>query len=150
MPVFDLTDDEAQVLIRLVRRAIDDDCSPMAPRLDPMKALLAKLDPPKPAAPRPSAMIFGTGHQAFLALIAIIVLLTIIFLITRGRKKKSDERLSRAADDPQQRRRPGARQIAALTGNAGSDDLRGSLNAGPVDLAIDGGSSELELFCSGG
>ena len=32
-------------------------------------------------------MIFGTGHQAFLALIAIIVLLTIIFLITRGRKK---------------------------------------------------------------
>ena len=53
MAVFDLTDDEAQMLIRLVRRAIDDDRYLMAPRLDPLKALFAKLDPPKPAAPLP-------------------------------------------------------------------------------------------------
>ena len=39
MPVFDLTEDEAQMLIRLVRRAIDDDRYPMAPRLDPLKAM---------------------------------------------------------------------------------------------------------------
>ena len=38
MPVFDLTDDEMQILTRLVRRAIDDDRYPMAPRLDPLKA----------------------------------------------------------------------------------------------------------------
>ena len=45
MPVFDLADDEAQTLIRLVRRAIGEDRYPMAPRLDPLKALLATLEP---------------------------------------------------------------------------------------------------------
>ena len=54
MPVFDLTEDEAETLIRLVRRAIDDDRYPMAPRLDPLKAILAKLEPSKPAAPLPA------------------------------------------------------------------------------------------------
>ena len=63
MPVFDLTDDEMQILTRLVRRAIDDDRYPMAPRLDPLKALLAKLDPPKPAAPLPPPLPAGAGPR---------------------------------------------------------------------------------------
>jgi hypothetical protein len=50
-----LTADERRILIRLVRRAIDDDRYPLAPRLDPLKAILAKLDaaPPRPPPPRP-------------------------------------------------------------------------------------------------
>ena len=50
---FDLSDDEVRLLIRLLRRAIDEDRYPMAPRLAPLKAILAKLDPPKPAEPLP-------------------------------------------------------------------------------------------------
>ncbi len=42
----DLTDDEARVLAKHLRRTIDDDPFPLAPRLDPLKAVLAKLDPP--------------------------------------------------------------------------------------------------------
>jgi hypothetical protein len=50
MPVRDLTDEEAQALLRLVRRALDGDRYPMAPRLDPLKGeVLAELDLPKPA-----------------------------------------------------------------------------------------------------
>ena len=51
MPVFELTDDEAEMLIRLVRRAIDNDRYPLAPR----------LDPPKPAAPLPPPLPAGAG-----------------------------------------------------------------------------------------
>jgi hypothetical protein len=46
----DLTDDEARALTKHLRRSLDDDPFPFAPRLDPLKAILAKLDPP---APRP-------------------------------------------------------------------------------------------------
>ena len=56
-----IADDEVQTLIRLVRRAIDDDRYPMAPRLDPLKALLAKLDPPKPAEPLQPPGVRGHG-----------------------------------------------------------------------------------------
>jgi hypothetical protein len=44
----DLTDEEARALIRLLCRVIDDDRYFMAPRLDPLKAILAKLDQPAP------------------------------------------------------------------------------------------------------
>jgi hypothetical protein len=44
----DLTDEEAAALMRCLRRAIDDDPYFLAPRLDPLKAILAKLEPPKP------------------------------------------------------------------------------------------------------
>jgi hypothetical protein len=43
----DLTDDEQAALVRLIRRALDDRY-PLAPRLDPLKSILAKLDPPVP------------------------------------------------------------------------------------------------------
>jgi len=46
----DLTDDERLVLAALLRRTIEDDRYPLSPRLRPLKAILAKLDPP---APRP-------------------------------------------------------------------------------------------------
>jgi hypothetical protein len=45
-----LTDDEAGTLAKHVRRALDDDPFPFALRPDPLRAILAKLDPP---APRP-------------------------------------------------------------------------------------------------
>ncbi len=48
MTALDLTDDEERALSALLRRAIDYDPYPLAPRLDPLKAILAKLDPPKP------------------------------------------------------------------------------------------------------
>jgi hypothetical protein len=35
--------------IRLLKRTLDEDRDPLAPRLDPRKAILAKLEPPKPA-----------------------------------------------------------------------------------------------------
>lgn len=44
----DLSEDEKEALVRLLRHAIDDDPFPHAPRLDPLKAILAKLEPPAP------------------------------------------------------------------------------------------------------
>jgi hypothetical protein len=40
-------DDEAAALTKHPWQAFDDARYPLAPRLDPMKAILAKLDPPK-------------------------------------------------------------------------------------------------------
>jgi hypothetical protein len=42
----DLTDEETTALTKHLREAID--YAPLAPRLDPLKSVLAKLDPPKP------------------------------------------------------------------------------------------------------
>ena len=44
----DLTDDETAALVQLLRRTIGDDRYPLSPRLAPLKAILAKIDPPKP------------------------------------------------------------------------------------------------------
>jgi len=44
----DLTDDETAALVRLLRHAIDEDRYPQSPRLAPLRAILAKLDPEKP------------------------------------------------------------------------------------------------------
>ena len=46
--VLDLSDDEAATLAQLLRRTINDDPYPLSPRLAPLKAILAKLDPPRP------------------------------------------------------------------------------------------------------
>ena len=40
----DLTDDEAAAFARYLRQKLDDERFPSAPRLDPVKAILAKLD----------------------------------------------------------------------------------------------------------
>jgi hypothetical protein len=44
----DLSDDETAALARLLRRTIDEDCFPLSPRLAPLPAILAKLEPPQP------------------------------------------------------------------------------------------------------
>ena len=43
-----MTDDEARALAAHLRHALEYDPFPYAPRLDPLKAILAKLEPSKP------------------------------------------------------------------------------------------------------
>ena len=58
MPTIDLTDDELAAIAAAVRRAIEDDRFPRAPRLDPLRAALGKFDAaapePTPKAPPPA------------------------------------------------------------------------------------------------
>jgi hypothetical protein len=49
----DLTDDEKLALAAHLRHALEYDPFPHAPRLDPLKTVLAKLDPP---APKPDSL----------------------------------------------------------------------------------------------
>jgi len=50
VPTIDLTDDERAAVAAAIRRAIEDARFPHAPRLDPLRSALAKLEP----APAPS------------------------------------------------------------------------------------------------
>ena len=50
VPTIDLTADELAAVAAAIRRAIEDDRFPRAPRLDPLRAALGKLD----AAPKPT------------------------------------------------------------------------------------------------
>lgn len=65
----DLTDEEKRALIALLRRTLDYARFPLAPRLDPLKAILAKLEPPAPQPePRPPLPAYagpraGRGRQ---------------------------------------------------------------------------------------
>ena len=52
MPTVDLTDAEHAALTALIRRAIEEDHFPNAPRLDPLRSALVKLDPAAAAALR--------------------------------------------------------------------------------------------------
>ena len=45
VPTINLTDDELAAVAAAVRRAIEDDRFPHAPRLDPLRAALGKLAP---------------------------------------------------------------------------------------------------------
>jgi hypothetical protein len=56
MMTLDLTDDETAVLAQLLRRAINHDPYPLSPRLAPLKAILAKLNPPQPPSEPPPAL----------------------------------------------------------------------------------------------
>jgi hypothetical protein len=55
VPTIDLPDDELAAVMAAVRRAIEDDKFPHAPRLDPLRAALARLEaamaPELPKAP---------------------------------------------------------------------------------------------------
>jgi hypothetical protein len=44
MPTIDLPDDELAAVTAAIRRAIEDDRYPHAPRLDPLRAALARLE----------------------------------------------------------------------------------------------------------
>ena len=52
MPAINLTDDELAAVTALIKRAIEDDRFPHAPRLDPLRAALGKLE----AAPEPNPL----------------------------------------------------------------------------------------------
>ena len=45
MPTIDLTDAEYTAITALIRRAVEEDHFPNAPRLDPLRSALARLDP---------------------------------------------------------------------------------------------------------
>jgi hypothetical protein len=55
MPIIDRTDDEHAAIAAAIRRAIDQDRFPHAPRLDPLRSALAKLDPATAASLPPPA-----------------------------------------------------------------------------------------------
>jgi hypothetical protein len=61
VPTIDLTDDELAAVTAAVRRTIETDRFPRAPRLDPLRSALTKLEPatapkpnPHPKAPPPA------------------------------------------------------------------------------------------------
>ena len=60
--VLELSDEEAAALTRHLRHAIDDARFPYAPRLDPLKSILAKLEPPKPQPERLPPLKPGRGQ----------------------------------------------------------------------------------------
>jgi hypothetical protein len=54
MPTLELADEELAVLLAAARKALDDNPFPRSPRLNPLKSVLAKLDPssvPRPIPP---------------------------------------------------------------------------------------------------
>ena len=65
MPTINLDDDELAAVTAAVRRAIETDRYPRAPRLDPLRAALAKLEPapaPEPT-PHPKARSPAKGAR---------------------------------------------------------------------------------------
>lgn len=57
----DLTDDKACALTKHLRRTLGDDPFPLAPRLDLLKAIVGKLEPPKPEPVRPPPLKVGAA-----------------------------------------------------------------------------------------
>jgi hypothetical protein len=55
MPTIDLTDDEHAAVTAAIRRAVETDRFPRAPRLDPLRSAVAKLDPAPPLPKAPPA-----------------------------------------------------------------------------------------------
>ena len=55
MPAIYLTDDELAAVIAAIRRMIEDDRFPHAPRLDPLRAALGKFEAASEPAPVPKA-----------------------------------------------------------------------------------------------
>jgi hypothetical protein len=60
MARLDLTDDEREQLVRTLRQIVDGDRFPLSPRIRRLRQILAKLEPPAPAAepfpaPKPPA-----------------------------------------------------------------------------------------------
>jgi len=53
MPMIDLTDEEPAAIAAALRRVIMEDRYPRSPRLWPLRAALAKLDPAAVPRPRP-------------------------------------------------------------------------------------------------
>jgi hypothetical protein len=67
MQTIDLTDDEHAAVTAAIKRAIEEDRFPSAPRLDPLRSALAKLDPAAAAAlrrPQTAKTAKPTPHTA--------------------------------------------------------------------------------------
>ena len=55
VPAINLTDDELAAVTALIRRTIEEDRFPHAPRLDPLRAALGKFDAASEPTPLPTA-----------------------------------------------------------------------------------------------
>jgi len=68
MKNLELTDDEAQALVRVIREAIDSDRFPLSPRIAVLRSILAQLRPEPARAPLPPLRNYvppsGTGIAA--------------------------------------------------------------------------------------
>jgi hypothetical protein len=58
--VLDLTEEETDALARLLRRTIDDDRYPLSPRVQTLKAILAKIQPEPAREPLPPAKVYAS------------------------------------------------------------------------------------------
>jgi hypothetical protein len=63
MPTIDLTDDELAAITAAIRRAIETDRFPRAPRLDPLRAALARFDAASKPTPHPKAPPEGSPKE---------------------------------------------------------------------------------------
>jgi hypothetical protein len=54
VPTINLTDDELAAVTAAIRRTIEDDRFPRAPRLDPLRAALGKFDAASEPTPHPN------------------------------------------------------------------------------------------------
>ena len=64
MPAINLTDDELAAVTAAIRRTIEDDRYPHAPRLDPLRAALGKFDAALEPAPLPKDPPPAKGKRA--------------------------------------------------------------------------------------
>ena len=64
MPTINLTDDELAAVTAAIRRTIEDDRFPHAPRLDPLRAALGKLDAEGESTPLPKTPPPAKDKQA--------------------------------------------------------------------------------------
>ena len=62
MPTIDLTDEELAAIAAALRRVIMEDRYPRAPRLRPLRAALAKLDPAAVPRPQPEPQPLPKAH----------------------------------------------------------------------------------------
>ena len=63
MPTIDLPADELAAVTAAIRRAIEDDRFPRAPRLDPLRAALGKLEAARELSPPPNAPTAGEADK---------------------------------------------------------------------------------------
>ena len=62
MPTISLADDELAAVTAAIRRVIEEDRFPHAPRLDPLRAALGKLDAAAEPAPHPEGLAGGQAQ----------------------------------------------------------------------------------------
>ena len=63
VPTINLTDDELAAVTAAIRRMIEDDRFPHAPRLDPLRAALGKFEAAGEPTPLPKAPTVAVGKR---------------------------------------------------------------------------------------